>query len=220
MKRTETLRIRKQTGTESDSPAKGNDLHKFITIVAAITLVVIALGFYFIHMLFTTGKAPEKIDLKSVISDLTLHRPGIRLEPNQVGLYFTTDGKSLTPHIVELEDTLNVYERTRMIIENLLEGPTIGMYESPIPKEIDLRALYIKRDMAILDLSGPLLEHVKDGILPQMLCVYSIVNSVILNSADKIKSVRILVEGKRIASLNGGLDIERPLMENVALISP
>jgi spore germination protein GerM len=105
----------------------------------------------------------------------------------------------------------------RTIIAALIKGP--GPKLAPtIPQDTALRALYITDEgTCYVDLSAQLRENHPGGVASELLTVYSIVNSLILNVAE-IEAVKILIEGQESTTLAGHIDLQQPLEANMLLI--
>jgi spore germination protein GerM len=116
-----------------------------------------------------------------------------------------------------LPERLSDALKARFIIRKLLESPEADYLENPIPMGTKLRGFYINRDIAILDFSGEIRNNLMGGLSAEQLCIYSIVNSIVLN-CESIDRVQILIEGKKADTLRGNLDISVPIVEDVSLI--
>ena len=104
--------------------------------------------------------------------------------------------------LVHSEDPLDF---GRVIIEALIEGPK-GQLGRTLPAETKLRALHITRTgVCYADLTTDVREMYPGGSQSELLTVYSIVNSLILN-VPAIEKVKILIDGKEAATLAGHVD--------------
>jgi spore germination protein GerM len=109
----------------------------------------------------------------------------------------------------------------RQIVEALIRGPAKKLGPT-LPDQTTLRALFISEagtegGTCYVDLSADIQEYHPKGITTEMLTVYSIVNSLILNISE-IKAVKILIEGKESITLAGHVDLQQPLNANMLLI--
>lgn len=193
-----------------------DDNFRFFVRVFAGVVIIIILGIFFIKNLFDEGKTLKKIDVSGALGKSGgLANPPIA--PNQIKIFFTTDGRTLTPEIREVKgNPVPVSERAKFIINELIKGPTVGYFEPTLPKGLIVRGIYLVKDELIVDFSAEAIDHFGGGFSPEILFVYSIVNSIILN-CDEVKSVRILVEGNRRDVMLNYVDVSSPLYENVAL---
>ena len=103
------------------------------------------------------------------------------------------------------------------IVRGLIRGP--GQELAPtIPQNTKLRALYITEEgTGYVDLSVDIQENHPGGVATELLTVYSIVNSLILNIAE-IEAVKILIEGQESLTLAGHIDLQQPFEANMLLI--
>ncbi|MFP3981775.1 MAG: GerMN domain-containing protein [Desulfobacterales bacterium] len=103
------------------------------------------------------------------------------------------------------------------ITEALIAGPENGLMRT-LPGETELRALYVTDDrIACVDFTGDVSEHHPRGVRSELLSVYSIVNTLILNT-EGIRAVKILVNGKETDTLAGHVDIRLPLKAQMLLV--
>ncbi len=103
------------------------------------------------------------------------------------------------------------------ITEALIAGPENGLMRT-LPGQTALRALYITDDgIACVDFNGAVSEHHPRGVRSELLSVYSVVNTLILNT-DGIRAVKILVNGKEALTLAGHVDIRLPLKSQMLLV--
>ena len=86
-----------------------------------------------------------------------------------------------------------------------------------LPPATRLRQAYVlDSGVAYLDFSADL-EGIGGGSMEEILAVYAIVNSVVVNIPE-VDRVGILVNGRPVATLNGHLDLRRPLPADYSLI--
>ncbi|MGB9876987.1 MAG: GerMN domain-containing protein [bacterium] len=102
-------------------------------------------------------------------------------------------------------------------IELLINPPPyIKGGSSPLPPGTKLLSAEVKGDTAFLNFSKELKENFSGGSTNEMLVVYGIVNTAC--SIDGIKRVQILIEGRKIESLGGHLEIIEPLEPDKELV--
>ena len=106
---------------------------------------------------------------------------------------------------------------SRKIVEALIEGPS-GGYTRTIPPGTILRAVYITEDgICYADVSAEIKENHPGGVQSELLTLYSLVNSLILNIPE-IKAVKILIDGYESMTLAGHIDVQDPIKANMLLI--
>jgi hypothetical protein len=111
----------------------------------------------------------------------------------------------------------NPVEFGRAIVEALIKGPQKGLVRT-IPVGTELRALYIGPDkVGYIDLSETVKKKHPGGINSELLTIYSVVNSLILNVSE-IKRVKILIDGNEAPTLAGHIDLQFPFQAYMLLI--
>jgi spore germination protein GerM len=105
----------------------------------------------------------------------------------------------------------------RAIIETLIRGPQEGLMRT-IPSGATLKALHVTEDgTAYVDMTKALREQHPGGSESELMTIYSIANSLILNIPE-IKAVKILIEGQEAMTLAGHMDLRYPFKANMLLI--
>ena len=135
-----------------------------------------------------------------------------------VHLYFAdANNRYLISEERVLEHPDNPTDFSRIIIEALIEGPR-GQLGRTLPAETKLRALYITQTgICYADLTPAVRELFPGGSQSELLSVYSVVNSLILN-VPAIEKVKILIDGKESPTLAGHVDLNEPATANMLLI--
>lgn len=105
----------------------------------------------------------------------------------------------------------------RQIITQLLQGPKEGLHRI-MPAGTQLRSFFVTPDgTAFADFTDALRDHHPGGARAELLTVFGIVNSLILNIED-IKQVVILIEGQEALTLAGHIDTRYPYKADMLLI--
>ncbi len=108
-------------------------------------------------------------------------------------------------------------ELGKQIITALLQGPR-GDLGRTIPSGTRLNAFFVTADgTGYIDLSEAVTEQHPGGCKSEILSIYSIVNSLVLN-VDQVKTVKILIAGKEAGTLAGHIDIRFPFNAEMLLI--
>ena len=103
------------------------------------------------------------------------------------------------------------------IIEGLIKGPSQGLART-IPVDTRLLALYItEAGICYVDLSAEIKEKHPGGVQSELLTLYSIVNSLVLN-VPEIQAVKVLIDGQETMTLTGHIDLQEPVKANMLLI--
>ncbi len=103
------------------------------------------------------------------------------------------------------------------IIQALIRGPGHGLMRT-LPQDTKLRALYVTDDgTAYADFSVALKDNHPGGVMAELITIYSIVNSLVLNITG-IDRVKILIEGHEFLTLAGHIDLQNPFTPEMLLI--
>jgi hypothetical protein len=105
----------------------------------------------------------------------------------------------------------------RAIVAALLAGPRTNRVPT-LPEETALRAFYLTDDgTAYVDLSEGASEMHPGGAQAELMSVYSVVDSLVLNIPE-IQRVKILLAGSEVSSLAGHIDLRQPLAANMLIV--
>lgn len=131
----------------------------------------------------------------------------------QLTLYYaSSDGIHLVPEVrsFPMSET-----PARTAVEALLDGTNKPQTTKVFPQGTKLRQLTIKDGIASVDFTGTILKG-NGGSATETLLVASIVTT--LTEFPHIEKVRILVEGKKVDTLYGHLDLTEPLSRSPGII--
>lgn len=101
-------------------------------------------------------------------------------------------------------------------LELLLAGPTRPDLVPVLPAGVKLRSVVVRDHVAYVDFNSALVKNNHTGSAGEMLQVASIVNT--LTNFPEIEKVQILVEGQRVPTLAGHLDVSEPLSRSESII--
>lgn len=134
-------------------------------------------------------------------------------------IYFpSTTGDGLVGEAHEIFMTAAPGDRAKQILADLISGPITETAVRALPPGTQLRQVYVlEQGTAYVDLSADLKRGIGGGSAEELFTVYSIINSVALNIPE-IRRVGILVEGEPVDTLNGHLDLRRPLSPDLSVI--
>ena len=105
----------------------------------------------------------------------------------------------------------------RLIIEALIQGPETGLVRT-LPKTGKVAAVFITQDgTAYVDLDESIRKDHPGGSRTELLTVYSIVNSVVLNIAE-VDSVKLLIGGQEVDTLAGHISLNSPIEANMLMV--
>jgi spore germination protein GerM len=131
-----------------------------------------------------------------------------------VTLFFSEDGTHLTRETRELEPCDNDTACLKNVIDELINGP-IGELEETVPEGAVVSSVLIEGDLASIGFNNQFSESMPPGSSAEMLAVYSVVNTAVVNF-PQIKKVKIEVDGNKTGILHH-LDISEPLVPDYTL---
>jgi len=154
------------------------------------------------------GAGPAEVD-----------EPEAPLRIQVVELYFpAAEDDGLVAEAREIFATAAPGDRAKQIVADLISGPSTELALRALPRGTRLRQIYVlQTGVAYIDFSDDLRDGLGGGTAEEMLAVYAIVDSVVLNIPE-IQRVGILIDGEPIDTLNGHMDLSRPLPPNIELI--
>lgn len=187
---------------------------RFAFATATAGLVVVVLGLAAIWFVLRVGGVASP---SSPLRDLVTRRGN--LPPDKAMLYYTKDGRTLTGAVADLGVAGLPGERARAIVARLVEGRDADLFRNPVPAGTRLLSVFLKGDLAIVNLSKEFSTNLNGGIDAELLAVYSVVNSILVN-IDGIDAVQIKIDGEELPVLRGFVDIEGPLVADTGLMRP
>jgi len=187
-------------------PQPANKGHRyFVTMLAALALVAIALGLYALHLKRRVAREAQA----AAEQRLTVGPPGTG-PPEPVTLYVANDSDgTLRKTQVSVALPAERSERARAILQTLLAQYLKTPSPHPIGAGSDIRQVYLlDDDTAIVDTNSAFADAHPSGVLAEELTVASVVMT--LNANDnKIAKVKILVNGQERETLAGHADLRR-----------
>lgn len=141
------------------------------------------------------------------------------LEKLTVRVYFpAVGGDGLVAETREIFDTAYPGDRAKQILSDLISGPVTPGALHAVPRGTRLRQVYVLANgEAWADFSEDLALGMTGGSAAEVLAVYAIVDSIALN-VPEIRRVGILVGGRERETLDGHLDLRRPLPPDESLV--
>lgn len=132
----------------------------------------------------------------------------------QLTVYHATkDAMHLVPEIHKVP--VNSHP-ARTAIELLLAGSKSSELVGVMPPGVKLKSVKVKDQIAYVDFDDTLIKKNKGGSAGEILLVGAIVNT--LTEFPDIHKVQILVEGKKIETIAGHLDVSEPLSRSEQII--
>jgi len=139
-------------------------------------------------------------------------------ESKSVVLYFSDEeGEYLLGEKREILKKGSIKEEAKEVVEELTRGSKKKLIPT-LPAQTKVLALDIdERGVARVSFNGALTRYHPGGSSAEIMTVYSVVNSLVLNFPE-IKQVQILIEGKEIDSITGHLSLSKPIPPNPGLV--
>lgn len=131
-----------------------------------------------------------------------------------VTLYFST--KDASALVAEKREVVKNDHPARTAIEELIAGPKNPELVKVVPATAKLRDIKVKDHVAYVDFSESFVKDHWGGSTGEILTVSAVVNT--LTEYPEIKSVQFMVEGKKLETLKGHLDLEDPMLRNEAIV--
>ena len=133
-------------------------------------------------------------------------------------LYFADPkGLLLTSEARVMPRQADACQRAHWLVTELMRGPRQGGLPT-LPPQAELRALFVTHDeTATVDFSAAVREHHPAGVRSELLTVYAVVNTLILNLPE-VSAVKILIEGREAVTLAGHIALSAPLNADMLLI--
>jgi len=101
-------------------------------------------------------------------------------------------------------------------METLTAGPKSSDLVSVVPKATKVKSVVVRDKIAFVDFSAEIAKRGFGGSATEILAVGAIVNT--LTEFPGVEQVQILVEGKKVDTLYGHLDVYDPMSRSPAII--
>lgn len=123
-------------------------------------------------------------------------------------IYFlhVSDGKE---RLVVVERQVSAAAPVRAAVEELLAGKVPSGCYRPLPAGVALLGAKVAEGVATVDFSKELTANFRGGSDNEGAVVYSIINT--LTSLPGVRAVQIMVQGRRLDSIGGHVDVSGPL---------
>lgn len=134
-------------------------------------------------------------------------------------LYFIDkDGRHLKSVEQKFAAGLNPHDLGLAIIQALAKGPSIKGLDRTLPKGTTINSFFILDDgSAFIDFNQKIRTSGEYSAQSEMLTIYSIVNSLVLN-IEKINRVKILIQGETAQTLSGHIDLDHFYEANMLIV--
>jgi Sporulation and spore germination len=178
-----------------------------VLLLIAIT-VAVGLGWFL---------AKRSVDLSSTTA-VRPEQAAPVLQRRQVHLYFADrSGRYLSAEQRVVEQPADVASAARQLVAALIHGPLQGGTRT-LPQDSSLRNIFVTPDGdAFVDFKSDALDHHPGGVETELLTIYSIVDTLVLN-LEPVRRVKFLIGGQEAATLAGHVDLSRPFRADMLWI--
>ena len=147
-----------------------------------------------------------------------MEKRGVLEKKREVTLYFSDqEAEYLIGEKREIKRREEVEDEAQELIREIIKGPR-GQLLPTVPSGTKLISLQLdEKGVARANFSKALSKDHPGGSSAEMMTVYSIVNTLVLN-VPGIKRVQFLMEGKEIESITGHLSLDQPVGSKPDLI--
>lgn len=108
--------------------------------------------------------------------------------------FYYTDGNRLVKEDRKVRLSHNPLELAGSVLDEYFKGPEKTDLYNVIPEKTVIRNYFLSANVLYLDLSREVRTNFQGGILPEMLFIYGITNT--LTQIDAVKSVKFLINGE------------------------
>lgn len=127
--------------------------------------------------------------------------------------YATKDAMHL---VAEVHEVPKNSHPAQTALELLPVAPSNRDLVSTLPQGTKVRGISVKDHVAVVDFSDAIIKNNPGGSATEALLVGAVVNT--LTEFSDIHKVQILVEGKKVESLTGHMDVSEPLSRSEKII--
>ena len=127
--------------------------------------------------------------------------------PDEQGMKLIADKRTVS---------LDGQEKYTAAMESLLEGTNEKGQTNIIPKQAKLRSVKVENGTASVDFTGDLVKNFVGGSTGETMLVGSVVDT--MTEFPEVKRVQILIDGKKVESLSGHMDLSQPLTRMTDLL--
>ncbi|MCK9224824.1 MAG: GerMN domain-containing protein [Candidatus Muirbacterium halophilum] len=165
------------------------DSFGFIKLVFKIFwLAILCVSSYFIFYYEIedySSEMPDKFEQKEINEQ--------NFEILNMSFYYT-DGNKLIREDRKIRLSHNPLVLSGIVLDEYFKGPENSDLFNVIPEKVTLRNYFLSENVLYIDLSREVRSNFQGGILPELLFIYGIANTVC--QIDAVKSVKFLINGE------------------------
>ena len=140
-------------------------------------------------------------------------QPNQLIKEMEISVYFSTQEAMFLAKEKRVISTEKLYKNA---INELIEGPKDPVNSKTIPDKVKLKDIKVVNGKARVNFNRALIDNHWGGSTGERMTVYSIVNT--LTQFEEIDEVIFLVEGDKIETLVGHMDLTKPLTWNEKIL--
>lgn len=186
-------------------------------IIKSVTVFVLAIA------LLSSGcgaasKKPVKTPAKKPVVNpgaASMKEAPKEMVTQTVALYFSNRKADMLVHEIR-KVSAPVDEIPAALVKELIRGPVLSGGVQTIPGKTKLRSFRVTNRIAYTNFSKEISSQLQGGSAGERMTVYSVVNS--LARLSGIDKVQFLIEGKKVDSLAGHIDLTKPLAPDYSLV--
>ncbi len=192
-------------------------MNRQTVLIAIAILAVLAL---FVAIVTWQPDSSEEATSESTEGELaTPEADALTGEVLTAELYFPGASGWLQTERRDVPASADLAEQVSTVLGYLLAGSSDGDLQAPLPEGVTVRKVYMAENrLAFVDFESAEPAPPASGSLREMLTVYSLVNTVLLNF-EQIDRVVLLWNGQQLRTFAGHVDTMRPLAANSGLIA-
>ncbi len=209
--------VAEDEGTEEEDLEPAGQGAWLTLLAVTLSLGIIGWGVWTLREVVRRGYLDQlRYDFRDV-SLLPEARLSALVTAHSVRIFFTHDGRTLTPSVRRLRREVSGPEKARLILEELFAPPRSAVFRSALPPGTRSRGFYQIGRIAYLDLSEEFLSPPEPTPEGERLAVYALVNSIVLNDPG-LDGLQLMVNGYPIETAWGWLDCSSPLAPNLSIV--
>lgn len=167
-------------------------------------------------LVWVLSSGPSRVASKPAVIEPRIAPTPTPAPQQRIMLLFAGPDGQLHPELREVPLPAEAHERARVVVRELLAGPTAGL-APVVPYPAEVNAVFVDQSgLAFIDITAP--PNPLQGSNVELMLVYGLVDSVLLNCPE-LRAVQILFGGAEVPTLTGHLDLSRPLVLNRRFIA-
>lgn len=187
-----------------------------------ILFFVFAILLCSLAFLYLNKEKFQKIkDLKfisHVAENIEYLKNSFTIEKWEATLYFGDENSDfLVKEMRKMATPRTPQKKAAALMSELIKGPLAKSVRT-VPEKTRLRSVKIsKAGLVEVDFSSELSEFHPGGSSSELMTVFSIVNTLVLNIKEA-KKIKILIDGRKVETIAGHIDCREPFFPNLKLV--